>query len=1280
MASTTIEKFRGLTIQPNSMDEEPGSFESFENVVRIYDKIVTSRRGFSLDREFTDGQEINLMFEYQANVFFVSQNRLYRGFTPVATAQAAITNGSPTITITKTAHGLTTGDFVNNFFVADTELAFYAAFPNRYGDFYGSFPVSVTGANTFTITAVDSATANVTTGATAASYEYYFRATGQTVAVTASGVERSRALEASKNAYFLTDNGPLKLERNDLPVLKAGIPQGLDMGGLLGLSTQGANTGPIKPNSQVAYRVLFGRRDANMNLVLGAPSEILILINSKFSASGVSYASPTLTITYAGHGLATNDIIQIFNIAGTGTLPPDRTQFLVTVLTANTFTITFTGATGIPTTVTAIDYGIFKTPRVFFSIPSEIQSTEYIYQVYRTVESNSQTTVPTQRFQLVTEENVTTAQAAAGFVSFTDEIPTVLIQGAAELYTNVDTQEGELQANSRPPFAKDFALYKGRVIYANTKSYQALELAVVAPKDFQNGTTVVIAGQTFVFRKNAANNDAVVNEVATSPATRVASTVTVTQVNHGYINNDTIYVLESVTLAVTAGIYTVTSTGANTFTFTSVGAGVTGTITYEGRQNGSSQWLVKAYDDTISGTTTTTSQAIDGTARSLVKATNRFSAGNVYAQYISGISDIPGKMLFSAKNLSASSFTATISVLADGEGFFPSLPTSGTTVSSVADTIINQLMISKFNEPEGVPLINTALVGSGNKAILRVATLRDSLIVIKEDGVFRLTGDDPQNYSVIPIDVTVFCKAKNSVAVLNNSVFCLSNQGVVQITDNSAQIVSRDIEPLLSAIINKTMLSDTTSAFSYESDREYVLATIKPSSNSSVPDVVYVFNYLTNAWSIWDTYFNNGSLIPIADSAYYVATDKNRILRERKDSTKKDFTGQEFAVPIYKGKIGAGTAVIGNPDISVTLDIEHNLSIGQIITVESVDVTISGAFSGGVADVTGQRLVSAVTDPNTFTYTAATSAISNATGGFVQYAEWLSEISLAAASTNGSTTVTLTSTQPHQLSTGVGVNINSSQLSTAFPLASNITGFKTVTVTSPTTFTVQALAGAASSQSATLNITDRRQNYYYVTLKPLQDITPEIGDCIIYGNVLYKIIDLFAFSVTRYLVRLNYSALFASNQAPFLYSFFRKTIKFAPLTLGDSGKLKDFSVFQAQFRREGNCTALEMDYACDTKATTGMFKWVDRVGTDQAQITFSGYGEIAWGDDPWGEGESIERDYTTGPAVILRTFVNGDASQGTFLQPVLVHKVAGEEINLQSITIDYQNVSTTSSR
>lgn len=1277
MASITINQFGGLYLQPNSMGVSAGKFEKLQNCVRLYDNIVSSRRGFQEGYRFPTGQLINHSFDYQNYIFSVSQNALYRlDINRAMATSATTTNTSPIIRIVKTAHGLTSGDYITQFFVLDTDQPFYNAFPERHATFYGTFQVTVIDANTFTITVSASATATVTS--TQASYQYYVRQAGEAISVTDAGVKRARSIASNKNAYFLTDNGTLKLERFDLPTLKAGIPQGLDLSAILLNFTPPAYSAPLSPNSQVAYRVLFGRRDANANLILGAPGESITISNELVDSSSVAYSTPTLTVTSAAHGLANGRFIEIFNADGTPVIP-DGSRYQITNVTTNTFDITIgPGYSGI----TKVSFSPFGLAQLMFSIPSEIQSTQYLYQIYRTSPSLAATATPVQDFRLVTEQNITTAEAAEGFVLYIDETPDEIVLGSAELYTNVDTQEGELQANSRPPFAMDFALFKGRVIYANTRDYQSLSLAVVAPRLLSSGDLLTVNSQVYVFRRNANDNLAVVNELTTSSATRAGSTVTVTQVQHGFSNGDKIYVLQNGSLNVTPGLYSITVLTANTFSFTSAGSAGTDSILYEGRTDSTNRYLIKAYDDTTTANDTTTAEAIDGTARSLIKALNRDPLSGVYAQYISGISDIPGKMFISAKDLNSPSFAVTINDANSSDAFFPSVPTSGTTVSSDAPSIVNQLSISKYDQPEAVPTTNTILVGSGNKSILRVATLRDSLIIIKEDGVYRLTGDNPTNYSVIPIDVTVICKARNSVVVLNNSVFCLSNQGVVQISDNSAKVVSRDIEPVLSAILvqSSANIDIASNAFSYESDREYVLSTLLPNSSGSVSNVVYVFNYLTNAWSNWDTTFNTGTVISVNDSIYYADTTGNTIFTERKQQKKSDFTGEEFGVPIYLGKVASGAATIGSSDVTVTLAVPHGLASNGLITVASVSASISVLFPGGAPSLTGLRMISSIVNPTTFTYSADTIATASTSGAEIDYQDSISELICTAQATILQASVIVTTSIPHNLTTGLGVTVNQSTLTSAFPTASAITGFRTVTVTGPTTFTLNANVAAAATQSATLMITDSLQTNYIVTLKTPSELIPSVGDAVIYNNILYKILEIHNFSATRYLARLNYSALFQSFQAPFLYSFFEKDIKFSPFTMDDVGKLKYFDVFQAQFRTQGDCSAMDVDYACDTKSTTGVINWVDRVGSEEAQIIFNGFGEIAWGDDPWGEGESIEKDYSTGPAVILRTFVNVDAGTATFIQPILNHKVAGEEISLQAVSFDFAFISTVSTR
>lgn len=1289
MAQSTYSNFKGLAIQKNSYTAEQTSLEEATNVTLIYDDMITSRRGFTQDREYEAGQQINNIFEYQGDVFSVSQNRLYRNIVNLTTAQAATTATSAVITITKANHGLTTNDFITYFNVSDAD-PFINAFPNRHASYYGTRQVTVTGANTFTILADEVATLSITSGTTAATYRYYTRVTGASVAVTSGLTNVAREIEANKNAYFLSDNGPLKLERNDLPLLKSGIPQALDLSVVLGKQGNAPATdfylGTIRANSQTAYRVVFGRKDANMNLVLGAPSQIFIVINPLFTptsfsrgadnSGGAGFATVTVTIA---NDLIVNDIIYAFGTVTTGASIDDETAY--TVLSSSPTQFTFNVPNAV-TTITEFTYGIQQTARLSFEIPSEILSTEYIWQLYRTVPASGvdQTTPPNNQFKLVKEANITAQQVTDRVVYYKDIIPDELL--GAELYTNIDTREGELQANARAPFARDIAIFQNYTFFANTISYQHLDLAVVAASNISSGTTLSIGGVTsYIFRRNTADDLAVANNMQLSPATRTGNVVTVTQASHGYTTGDTIWLFDSnFANIIPVASKTITVTGANTFTFADTNANETTAgfyVIYEGRTDSLGNYLIKA-SFSSSVVSTTAAQAIQVTARSVTKANNRNPASITYAQYTSGILDAQGKMQFSAKNLTQAAFAVTISSATDGLAFFPTLPTVGTTVQSEVDTEPNALYCSKVSEPEAVPSANKFLVGAA-KDIYRIHALRDSIIILKQDGAYRLNGDSPANFSITLIDPTVELKAKKSSTILNNEVYCMTNQGITAVNESRALTVSRPIEPLFSSIINNPNLDSLTAAFAYDSDRSYLISTIKPNSQSSTADVVYCYNYETASWTKWDTYFFNGTVLPVGDKIYYTDNSRASIYIERKDATKRDFTGQEYGVPVYRGYVATIEANTGSPEVTVTLAIDHNLAVGQLISVDSVGNLIATVFSGGSADLTGLRVVTAVSTNKIFKFNAATSAITIASD-FIRYQSWISEQNVTAQATNGSNSILITTSQPHQLLTGMGISILSSTLTTAFPVSSNVTGFRSVTVLSPTTFTITATTTAGANQTATVNIVDRRQTYYYNTISSTPSVSPELGDAIIYNGIIYKIIELYRYSSTQYLVRLNFEALFNSMQAPLLHSAYELKIKFSPLILGDSAKLKLCTEFKAQFRRDSNCSALKLDYASDSVKTSGVVEWNNRVGSDRSIISFGGWGEIAWGDDPWGEGEAVTRDFTTGASVQLRTYVNLSAALCTYLQPILIHKFAGEELNLQAISVDYNYISSRTTR
>ncbi len=132
-----------------------------------------------------------------------------------------------------------------------------------------------------------------------------------------------RSFQANKNIYFLTNTGQKKLSTLTGAITFSGAPAGLDGAG----STTGA--GWFTNNTQVAYRILFGYTDANNNLILGAPSQRIVVSNSSGGATNVS-----LTFTIPA-GLTTAWQYQIYRSPMSADLNTEPNDECALVYTGN---------------------------------------------------------------------------------------------------------------------------------------------------------------------------------------------------------------------------------------------------------------------------------------------------------------------------------------------------------------------------------------------------------------------------------------------------------------------------------------------------------------------------------------------------------------------------------------------------------------------------------------------------------------------------------------------------------------------------------------------------------------------------------------------------------------------------------------------------------------------------------------------------------------------------------------------------------------------------------
>lgn len=309
-------------------------------------------------------------------------------------------------------------------------------------------------------------------------------------------------------------------------------------------------------------------------------------------------------------------------------------------------------------------------------------------------------------------------------------------------------------------------------------------------------------------------------------------------------------------------------------------------------------------------------QAIDETARSLVNLINNNPAETLNAFYISGPNDVPGLILLKARDINSGPFSLTADSTTTGSQFNPTLPTSGTSASSTNEVEPNAVYYSKFQQPEAVPIVNKFLVGPKDKAILRILPVRESLFVLKEDGIYRVTGQNAQ-FNLDPFDNTTAIIAPDSASVLNNQIYMLCDQGVGTVSDTGVSIISRPIENILDRVTSESFdFYYNTFGVSYESDRAYLLWTVQ-NTNDTSPTQCFRYNTFTNSWSRFPIAKTCGIVNFADDKMYLGAGDENFIEKERKDFLRTDYADRQYDLSIPAMSVDGTTVTV-----SSTADIE----------------------------------------------------------------------------------------------------------------------------------------------------------------------------------------------------------------------------------------------------------------------------------------------------------------------------------------------------------------------
>ena len=119
-------------------------------------------------------------------------------------------------------------------------------------------------------------------------------------------LHRIKSAEKSGNLYFNTNNGVYKTDALETTPVLGGMPEGLD----LELSSSGSD-GWFTADKAVGYRMIWSRKDANDNLLLGSPAYKTVITNPAHEVTISNPDGDTAKILDVDHNFVTGDIATI---------------------------------------------------------------------------------------------------------------------------------------------------------------------------------------------------------------------------------------------------------------------------------------------------------------------------------------------------------------------------------------------------------------------------------------------------------------------------------------------------------------------------------------------------------------------------------------------------------------------------------------------------------------------------------------------------------------------------------------------------------------------------------------------------------------------------------------------------------------------------------------------------------------------------------------------------------------------------------------------------------
>jgi hypothetical protein len=814
---------------------------------------------------------------------------------------------------------------------------------------------------------------------------------------------RTKGVEINGNLYITSANGITKIASKDaagIPTAKityAGPIKAATGYGVCNFSTTGFFAGYSKVN----YSVTWATKDVNNNIIEGYPSPLIQVINQSANSCTVNltFDVPVGITTDYFYRVYRSNIITAANFAGLDDISPSAELNLVieegyvsgTTVTVNDITPEDFRNSGLPlytnefsgegilqandTIPFAKDIALYKNHVFLSNTRTKHRSIINLLGIANITNSRINAigdgvqiiglsySAPNTTITFSSNPGLVAGQKVVilGSASALDGIQTIVSSSGTAPYTTV------IAADSTGAVSAKTSIYPNSITTSRgivSNKYYFVGRPEINEITFPAAINITPACYFDIYSANDAIKYRVWYDTTGSDLPPAVSTESLLRVDISPIFSGgtaiqvATYTMNEINSATSD--FTITQTPAtDKLTFECVESGGTtnpvdsGTsnITVLNLQNGHGEDIGNKY--ILLSNYVSPAQAIDASTRSLVRCINSNLSDILFAYYIYSANDVPGKFVLESEDLDTTAFTIQGNNSIVGESFNPTITTA---YSSENEVKPNRVYYSKQSQPESIPLLNYVDVGPQDKAVMRILGLRDSLFILKEDGVYRLSGDNSSNFFVTQFDNSANITAPDTAVVLNNQIYVLTSQGIARISETGVSIISRPIENIFNRISSSLFPNYHSASFgcAYEADRSYLLW-VPENYTDTTAKRCYRFNTFTEAWTSWTVDAKCAIVNPDVhiNKLFVGPSDDNIIEVERKGLTREDYADRQYAQTILDDAVTTNGVLFAS---TTRFDIGDVVVQKQYVTIALVErLAKKIAIDGGVPNTVGNN-------------------------------------------------------------------------------------------------------------------------------------------------------------------------------------------------------------------------------------------------------------------------------------------------------------------------------------